>query len=80
MLGADQHLLFGVERCLLLRFNWGRVCCPEVVRFSEGLLLEVLLYCIVLCPDPFRKNQKGSGNTAYTAVSQMNSISHANSC
>ena len=53
MLGADQHLLFGVERCLLLRFNWGRVCCPEVVHFSEGLLLEVLLYCIVLCPDPF---------------------------
>ena len=50
---TDQCPLFGVERCLLLRGSKcissmvksiGAVRCTEVVRFSEGLLLEVLLY------------------------------------
>ena len=53
--GAHQCPLFGVERCLLLGGlkcissmvksiggKWS-VRCTEVVRFSEGLLLEVLL-------------------------------------
>ena len=56
MSGPDQCLLFGVERCPLLGGSKcisslvksiggkGAVCCREVVRFSEGLLLEVLLY------------------------------------
>ena len=57
---VDQCPLFGIERCLLLggskrissmvKSIGGKsaVRCTEVVRFSEGPLLEVLLY--LSCP------------------------------
>ena len=35
---------------------------------------------LISCSDPFWKIEKGSGNTAYNALSQRNSISHATTC